>query len=82
MLFPYEKATHLIHTYVKCKQAAHIDNFVSTCDNENVVRQVDFSENATIMTQNEVLSAHWCHDQGTVFTAHALIDKGKIEQMF
>ena len=39
--------------------------------------QVDFSENATITSQNEIQSAHWNHGQATLFTAHAWITDGK-----
>ena len=35
--------------------------------------QVDFSENATIASQNETQSAHWCHGQATLFTVFAWI---------
>ena len=45
----------------------------SKCDGENVVLQVDFSENATIASQNETQSSHWCHGQATHFTAYAWI---------
>ena len=55
--------------YVKRKQDVYMDTLISKCDGENVVFQVDFSENATIANQNETLSAHWCHGQETHFTA-------------
>ena len=67
----------LVHTYVKRKQAAHMAALISKCDEENVVLQVDFSENATITSQNEIQSAHWNHGQATLFTAHAWITDGK-----
>ena len=51
----------LIHTYIKRRQAARMADLISKCDKENGVLQVDFSENATIMTQNETQSAHWHH---------------------
>ena len=57
----------LIHTYVQ------MDTLISKCDGENVVLQVDFSENAIIASQNETQSAHWCHGQATLFTAYAWI---------
>lgn len=63
----------LIHTYVKRKQAAYMTSLISKCSEENVVLQVDFSENATIASQNETQSAHWSHGQATLFTAHAWI---------
>ncbi len=44
---------------------------------QNAVLQVDFSENATIMSQNETQSAHWNHSQATLFIAHAWTGEGK-----
>lgn len=67
----------LIHTYVKRRQAACMVDLISKCDKENGVLQVDFSENATIMSQNETQSAHWNHGQATLFTAHAWTGDGK-----
>ena len=46
-----------------------------------MVLQVDSSENATIMSQREVQSAHWSHAQATLFTAHVWIDGGKEESI-
>jgi len=63
------------------KQAAHLDALISECDTKKVVLQVDFSENATIMSQSEVQSAHWCHGQVTLFTAHAWIEMHKTENI-
>ena len=42
-----------------------MDTLISKCDGENVVLQVDFSENATIASPNETQSSHWCHGQAT-----------------
>ena len=67
----------LVHTYVKRKQSAHMADLISKCNGKNIVLQVDFSENATIESQNEIQSAHWTHGQATLFTAHAWIDEGK-----
>ena len=58
-----------IHTYVERKQDVYMDTLISKCDGENILLQVDFSENATIASQNETQSAHWCHGQATHFTA-------------
>ena len=69
-----------IHIW-KCKQAAHLDTLISECNTKKVVLQVDFSENATIMSQNEVQSAHWCHGQATLFTAHAWIERDETENI-
>lgn len=66
----------LLHTYVKRKQAASFKSLVEGCDGKTVVLQVDFSENATIVSQREIQSAHWNHGQATLFTAHAWIKAG------
>ena len=60
----------LVHHYVKSKQAAHMEELIASCDGENIVLQVDFSENATIKMQSEIQSAHWNHSEVTLFTAH------------
>ena len=67
----------LIHTYVKHRQAAHMVDLISKSNKQNAVLQVDFSENATIMSQNETQSAHWNHGQATLFTAHTWTGDGK-----
>ena len=41
----------------------------SKMNGDDAALQVDFSENASLMNQNEVQSAHWCHGQATVITA-------------
>ena len=58
---------------MKRKQAAHIEELIAPCDDENIVSQVDFSENATIKMQNEIQSADWNRTQATLFTANAWI---------
>ena len=50
---------------------------ISKCDEKRVVLQVDFSENASIASQNEIQSAHWAHGQATLFTGHVRIGEGK-----
>ena len=69
----------LLHAYVKRKQAASFKSLVQKCDGKSVVLQVDFSENATIASQCEVLSAHWNHGQATFFKAHAWIKRDTLE---
>jgi len=58
----------LIHRYVKRKQQEHFQKLIDECDGSAVVLQADFSENATIVNQNEIQSAHWNY-QVTIFTA-------------
>ena len=64
----------LIHRYVKKQQSKVFDALVSSCNHEKVVLQLDFSENASLIDQNEIQAAHWNHDQVTLFTGHAWID--------
>jgi len=39
---------------VKRRQAAHMDKMIAQCDMEDIVLQVDFSENVTIASQHEI----------------------------
>jgi hypothetical protein len=64
----------LVHRYVKRMQAATFTKLVSECNGSSVTLQVDFSENATLIEQDEFQSAHWTHKQVTIFTAHAWLD--------
>ena len=59
----------LLHTYVKRKQSKYMKNLISGVNKKKVLLQVDFSENASITSQNEVQSAHWSHGSATLFTA-------------
>ena len=43
---------------MKRKQAASFKKLTESCDNKNIVIQVDYSENATIVAQREIQSAH------------------------
>ena len=60
----------MIHTYVKRAQANHLSNLISLTNNEHVLLQVDFSENASIVHHNEIQSAHWSHQQVTLLTGY------------
>ena len=48
----------LIYHYVKRIQASHIENLIRSCDGKTVLLQVDVSENASLLMQNEIQSAH------------------------
>lgn len=65
----------LIHTFVKRAQADTFNNLKSAVDGSNILIQLDFSENASLLAQNEIQSAHWSHSQATVFTAYAWISE-------
>ena len=63
-------------------QAAHLAKPNAECNESSVVLQLDFSENASLLQQNEIQSAHWIHEQVTVFTAHASIGEGVNDSFF
>lgn len=65
----------LIHTFIKRNQSKVFEDLKSKVDRKNIVIQLDFSENATLIHKNEIQSAHWTHSQATVFTVHAWIDE-------
>lgn len=68
--------TFLMHVYIKRKQAGHIKMLKESVDGITILMQVDFSENASLLSQNEIQSCHWSHGQVTLFTAYAWIDEG------
>ena len=59
-----------LHVFIKLKQTSHFDELKTNVSNKKVLLQVDFSENVSLMSQNEIQSAHWANSQATVFTAH------------
>ena len=60
-----------IQSFIKNRQAAAFHQMHKTPIPMQAVLQLDFSENATIIEQDEVQSAHWTHKQVTNFTAVA-----------
>ena len=60
----------LKHTYVKRMQAQSFKEERESVqfDLEKVVIQVDFAENYSTVTQNEIQSAYWTNKQVTLFT--------------
>ena len=48
----------LVHRFIKRNQAAHFAQLTAGCDGCSVVLQVNFSENATLLQQDEIQSAH------------------------
>ena len=64
----------LIHVFIKRRQAAYMRDRQRAADGVNIIVQVNFSENATLQNQNEIQTAHWSHNQATLFTAYAWID--------
>ena len=71
----------LVHVYVKRAQASFFENVKESVDGVRVAVQVDFSENAALVHQNEIQSAHWAHKQATLFTSYAWVDKDVSESV-
>ena len=66
----------LVHCYIKGMQAAHFTKLITEYGESSVILQLDFSENASLLQQNETRAVHWTHQQITIFTAHAWIGEG------
>lgn len=60
-----------VHCLIKSKQAAAFQHSYSNTREGHATVQIDFSENATVIPQDEVQSGHWGHLQVTLFTAVA-----------
>ncbi len=61
------------HSYIKRQQAKKYEEdkiLASTINNRVAVLQMDFAENYTCTTQDEIQSAHWNQNQVTLFTSH------------
>ncbi|XP_063219709.1 uncharacterized protein LOC134529494 [Bacillus rossius redtenbacheri] len=56
------------HVFVKCEQARYFEDKKNNLRKGEAVMQVDFAENYSIISQDEVQSAHWQHSQVTIFT--------------
>lgn len=56
------------HCFVKKQQSLHFDKLKRDLSENNLVVQVDFAENYSIIHQDEIQSAHWQHSQVAIFT--------------
>ena len=65
----------LVHRYIKKKQQDHFTKLTEECDESSAVLQVDFSENVSIVNQNEIQSSHWSHQQINIFTSHVWVNQ-------
>lgn len=59
------------HWFIKKKQSDHFQHAKENLLPTEAVLQMDFAENYSIISQDEIQSAHWCHGQVTIFTACA-----------
>ena len=69
----------LVHRYVKKMQQTHFGELIETCDYSYIVMPSNFYESISIIHQNEIQSAHWSHQQVTVFTGHVWVDNNNLE---
>ena len=58
-----------------------MENLISSCDGKTILLQVDISENASLLMQNEIQSTHWNHNQTTLFTTHVWINQDCMESI-
>lgn len=64
---PYYK----IHTFVKFIQSSYFEEAKNSVALNEAVLQIDFAENYSVIPQDEIQSAHWSHQQITIFTSCA-----------
>lgn len=65
------------HCYVKREQSQFFEKSrLETSDTDGVM-QIDFAENFSIISQDEIQSAHWRHPQVTLFTCCVWLQKGQ-----
>ena len=65
-----------IHAFIKAKQAKTFNDMHTATRPGQASMQIDFSENATILQQDEIQSAYWTHGQCALFTSVAWTDEG------
>ncbi|VEN43374.1 unnamed protein product [Callosobruchus maculatus] len=70
------------HVFVKRQQSLHFENKKKNSTALEVVLQVDFAENFSILCQDEIQSAHWSHPQVTIFTGCAWSDAGNAKHSY
>ena len=56
------------HCFIKKIQSNYFEACKNLSANEDVIVQIDFSENANLNFQNEIQSLHWKEKQMTIFT--------------
>lgn len=61
--------TFRVHCYVKNVQSEEFELRKINKDPKTGVLQIDFAENFSLISQDEIQSAHWSHQQVTLFTA-------------
>ena len=57
-----------VHVFVKNEQALYFEEKKKSLEVGDAVMQVDYAENYSLITQDEVKSTHWHHAQAAIFT--------------
>jgi hypothetical protein len=60
----------LMHVFIKRQQASYFETVKLNVTDKYCLLQVDYSENFSVVQQNEIQSAHWAKKQLALFTAH------------
>jgi hypothetical protein len=60
----------LFHVFIKRQQSKFFEVLKENSTDEQCLLQVDYSENYSLVEQNEIQSAHWSRTQLSIFTAH------------
>ncbi len=60
----------LFHVFIKRQQSQVFETLKENVTDERCLLQVDYSENFSLVEQNEIQSAHWSRTQLSLFTAH------------
>ena len=67
----HSKIKHfLMHVFIKRQQASYFETIKLNVTDKYCLLQVDYSENFSIVQQNEIQSVHWAKKQLALFTAH------------
>jgi len=70
-------AQFLVHHFTTIQQRDYIKKIKEESGEEGTaVVQIDFAENYSLISQNEIQSAHWGHEQATIFTVHIKMGSG------
>ena len=67
----------LLHHYTTIQQRDYIQKIKEeSSEKGTAVVQIDFAENYDFISQNEIQSAHWGHEQATIFTIYIKMGSG------
>lgn len=51
-----------VHTFVKSIQSKHFEHKKRDIGDDEMVLQIDFAENYSLVAQDEIQNAHWSHE--------------------